>query len=99
MDPERTVVMTERKQPADETEQHLSRRPDFHPRASLPRNPADEVDEVGLASPPTCSGLERSEARPRPLEDTARAALEVQTGRRFSDVEWLQARARLIEFV
>jgi hypothetical protein len=99
MDPERTVVMTERKPRADETEQQASRLPDTHPRARLLANRADEGDEVGLASPLTCSGLEGSEAPPRRLEDTARAALELRSGRPFSDVEWVQARAGLLEFV
>ena len=98
MNTERTVVMTGRKQQGGETEHHAGRWPDTHPRASLLPNRAEEVEERGLASPPTCSGLERSETSPRRLEDTARAALDLRAGRALTDVEWARVRVRLLEF-
>ena len=91
MNTERTVVMTGRKQQGGETEHHAGRWPDTHPRASLLTNRAEEVEERGLASPPTCSGLRR-------LEDTARAALDLRAGRALTDVEWARVRVRLLEF-
>jgi hypothetical protein len=99
MDNERTVVMTERKQPVGETEHPASGWLDAPLRASFKGNRADEQGELGLALHQPGSRSEHPEAHLRSLEDTARAALESRTGLTVSNVEWAQARTRLLEFV
>jgi hypothetical protein len=99
MDNERTVVLTERKQPVGETEHPVSCCLDAPLRTGSKHNRADEVGELGLALYQPGSRSEGSHARRRCLEDTARAALETRTGRPVNDVEWAQARTRLLEFV
>jgi hypothetical protein len=99
MDNERTVVMTERKEPVGETEHPASGCLDAPLRTGFKRSRADAVGELGLALHQPGSRSERSEAYLRSLEDTARVALESRSGLTVSDVEWAQARTRLLEFV
>ena len=99
MDNERTVVMTERKHPVGQTEHPVSGCLDAPLRTGPKRNRSDEVGELGLALDQPGSRSEGSYAQLRSLEDTARAVLETRTGRPVNDVEWAQARMRLLEFV
>lgn len=47
----------------------------------------------------TANGLLSSEGCSERLERDARAAVDLRAGRALSDVEWVRARAKLLEFV
>jgi len=47
----------------------------------------------------TANRLRLSERGPESLESVARVALDSRAGRRLTDVEWIGARAKLLEFM